>query len=421
MKKRILAIILALGMLLAMVPAASALTSNNCFVIPYAQTLGRSAVVGQTLKLDAWVECDSTAASQGVEFCVAFYQGSYSVKPTKAPLSEKVYKLTSSTAGRFSVPWNTTGLTAGNYSASFYIRDASGKAVGATIMVDLYLSDKATPLTGVGFVDSYNKAVTSVTLYVGDTYDFMLQRQPYHATDCGTGYNLTVSDGSVVAVDDFLGYFQLQPKAPGTATVTCTLDGKAATLKVTVKAKPIEDVFSDVNPSAYYAEALEYCYYAGLINGMGDGTFGTNVALTRGMLVTLLYRMEGEPAVSGKNPFTDVKEGRYYRDPVVWAYENDIVNGRGSGIFDPDSPVTRADLVTILYRFTDYKGGNLTGGVSLAGFTDRNKVPGYAADAMSWAVGNGLVKGITETQLNPRGTATRAQFVTILYRYIHAW
>lgn len=174
--------------------------------------------------------------------------------------------------------------------------------------------------------------------------------------------------------------------------------------------------FTDVNTGAWYHEAVDYVLNNGLMIGVSDTRFSPNGKTTRGQLVTILYRMEGSPAVTGGSPFTDVAEGQYYANAVSWAAENGIVNGVTETLFLPNREITREQAATILYRYAGYKGVDLTAGGSLDGFPDAGSVSEYARPAMAWAVDTGLIVGI-DGRLAPRGNATRAQVATLIMRF----
>ena len=174
--------------------------------------------------------------------------------------------------------------------------------------------------------------------------------------------------------------------------------------------------FADVSDSAWYAEAVQYVYESGMMNGTSATLFTPDAATNRAMLVTILYRLEGEPAAQGSG-FADVAAGSYYADAVAWAAENGIVNGVSETSFAPDDSITREQLAAILYRYASYKDYDVTASGSLSAYTDAAQVSGYAAAAMQWANGEGLITGVTGTALDPQGSATRAQVATILMRF----
>ena len=181
--------------------------------------------------------------------------------------------------------------------------------------------------------------------------------------------------------------------------------------------KPAEPVkFTDVTEKAWYYGAVEYAVRNGLMKGVGNDQFDPEGTMTRAMLVTVLWRYEGEPEAPA-NTFSDVKAGTWYFDAVSWAAANNIVGGVGNNKFDPDGNITREQMATILYRYCNGKGIDTSKQASLSGFPDAGKVSSYAQTAMQWAVAEKLVNG-SDGKLLPQGNATRAQVATILMRFI---
>ena len=175
--------------------------------------------------------------------------------------------------------------------------------------------------------------------------------------------------------------------------------------------------FLDVDLGRWYHEPIDFVVSQGLMKGMGENRFQPNTSMTRGQLVTVLYRLVGEPAMEGTSPFADVQADRFYTDAIAWAYGNEIAKGVTDDRFMPNSPVTREQMVTFLARFARWSGLELQTGGSLEDYADAGSVSAYAEEAMTWAVENGIIQGMTETTLVPKGTATRAQVATILMRY----
>ena len=176
--------------------------------------------------------------------------------------------------------------------------------------------------------------------------------------------------------------------------------------------------FTDFDPNAWYHESVDYAVANGLMKGMSPTTFEPNTATTRAMIVTMLWRLEGEPVVNAANPFDDVADGVWYTDAIIWAAENGIVEGYGNGKFGPNDDITREQLATIMYRYAKYKGYDVSASADLSGYTDVDKIGSWALDAMKWANAEGLIKGRTETTLVPQGKATRAETAAIFMRFI---
>ena len=178
----------------------------------------------------------------------------------------------------------------------------------------------------------------------------------------------------------------------------------------------------DVPGEEHWAHVgIDFVLKTGLFYGTSEITFSPDAAMTRAMLVTVLYRLEGKPETTADNPFKDVADGTWYTDAVVWAAENGIVTGVAGGIFDPDGAITREQMATILYRYTQYKGLTLNDGDYTDEFPDIDIVSTYAAEAMRWANAEGLINGVInngKVTLAPKDKATRAQVAAILMRYV---
>lgn len=176
--------------------------------------------------------------------------------------------------------------------------------------------------------------------------------------------------------------------------------------------------FIDVKETAWFYTNVKYVVDNNLMKGISETEFAPSNTLTRAMLVTVLYRNTGEPAVNEIIPFADVDMGSYYANAVSWAKQNGIVSGVTENEFAPDSNITREQIATILFRYAQYKGMEaITLGENLH-FVDSDEISEYAISAMNWAVGKGLMKGKSETTLNPKDNATRAEIAAILQRFI---
>lgn len=178
--------------------------------------------------------------------------------------------------------------------------------------------------------------------------------------------------------------------------------------------------YQDVQQGDWYYSAVSFAYYNGLMNGVADTLFDPNGTMTRAMLVTVLWRLDGGSA-DGTAPYTDVPEGTWYTDGVIWATENGIVNGVGNGKFDPNGTVTREQIATILYRYAAYRGVDVSDRASLDLFTDAGAVSDYARAPMQWAVQTKLISGRLDHKqlyLAPQSGGTRAEVATILMRFL---
>ena len=179
--------------------------------------------------------------------------------------------------------------------------------------------------------------------------------------------------------------------------------------------------FTDVSEKDWFYGDVMFVYENGLMLGTSKTLFSPHGTATRGMMATILWRMEGSPAPKGKNSFTDVEAGKWYADAITWTAENGIFAGYGKDKFGPDDPITREQLAAIFYRYADYKGYDLTVKGNLDKFKDADKITDYAKTAMQWAIGSGLVKGKSGNLLDPQGTATRAEIAAMLHRFIEKY
>lgn len=211
---------------------------------------------------------------------------------------------------------------------------------------------------------------------------------------------LSVADGASVQTA------QRQPSAGGGGTV--------APMPTPVPTNT-DLPFTDVQPQHWFYSAVQYVYEHQMMSGMTATTFAPDLTVTRGMIVTILYRMEGSPA-AGKANFTDVPADRYYAKAIAWATSHGIVSGYPNKTFAPESNITREQLAFILYRYAAYKEYDTAGRSGLTKFTDVSDVT-YAKEALEWAVSENLITGVTNTTLVPKGSATRAQAASILMRF----
>ena len=179
--------------------------------------------------------------------------------------------------------------------------------------------------------------------------------------------------------------------------------------------------FTDISEKDWFYGDVMFVYENGLMLGTSKTLFSPYGTATRGMMATILWRMEGSPVPKGKNSFTDVEAGKWYADAITWTAENGIFAGYGKDKFGPDDPITREQLAAIFYRYADYKGYDLTVKGDLDKFKDADKITDYAKTAMQWAVGSGLVKEKSGNLLDPQGTATRAEIAAMLHRFIEKY
>ena len=264
----------------------------------------------------------------------------------------------------------------------------------------------------------YNPPVTYYTLRfeTGGGSDIPSVREAYNAYIDLTGYVPTWRGHT------FIGWYSER-------SLTNKVSGVYLTKDMTVYALWRADdhpgtganPFTDVSETDWFYGDVMFVYENGLMLGTSKTLFSPHGTATRGMMATILWRMEGSPAPKGKNSFTDVEAGKWYADAITWAAENGIFAGYGKDKFGPDDPITREQLAAIFYRYADYKGYDLTVKGNLDKFKDADKITDYAKTAMQWAVGSSLVKGKSGNLLDPQGTATRAEIAAMLHRFIEKY
>lgn len=305
------------------------------------------------------------------------------------------------TVGTASIPSNTLASI---------ISQATGSTITITIeqKTAADVTDKTVDTTGAVIIEvtvtSNGKEITSfggkpltVSIPVDSTFT---EDESYKViVISGDGSTETLT-GKCVKVDGKL-YVEVAVTHLSTFAVT------------TRKAMP----FTDVN-NHWALDGIQYAYDNDLMNGVGNDKFDPDGTLNRAMLITILYRLEGEPAVTAPNPFTDVASGQWYTNAVVWASENSIVNGYGGRLFGPTDNITREQMAAMLLRYSNYKKYDVTKANDLASYTDAADISPWALSAMKWANAEGLINGRTATTIVSGGNATRAEAATILMRYM---
>ena len=230
------------------------------------------------------------------------------------------------------------------------------------------------------------------------------------------GYELS----SLNAADSKGNAVKLNDNGDGTYTFRMP----ASKVEVSAVFKKIETVhdcpsknFTDVDTTQWYHESIDYVVEKGMMNGVSSTSFAPDADTTRGMIVTILYRLEGSPAAASAVSFDDVAADEYYADAVAWASANGIVTGYDSSRFGPNDQITREQLAAILYRYAGFKKYDVSKTSDLSAYTDSASVSDYAADALEWANAEGLVNGMGDGRIAPQGSAVRAQAATILMRF----
>ena len=267
------------------------------------------------------------------------------------------------------------------------------------------------------------KAVCTVnTDEAGKIVFVFLKTQPVKGTLLDLRFRLTAGvEETTLRVEAKELYLRLTPVTAEPLTLTAK---KAAQPEPEEPEKPcdggtdcVSKRFTDVNTSYWYHSCIDYAVSHELFGGTSATTFEPDAPMTRAMLVTVLYRLEGEPAVAGRSSFADVKSGAYYEKAVIWAAANGIVTGTSSTSFSPDAKITREQLAAILYRYAQYKKLDTSASEKLSSFSDAGEMSGYANAALGWAVAERLVNGASG-KLMPKGYAARAQVAAIFHRFV---
>lgn len=211
-------------------------------------------------------------------------------------------------------------------------------------------------------------------------------------------------------------------------TVTVTFKEEGKTTEDTDKEEDKDDEstettelnFTDVKESDWFYKGVAYVVDKDIMNGVSENEFAPSGKLTRAMLVQMLYNMESRPACDAENAFMDVPVGQWYTDAVIWANDEKIVSGMGDGLFAPNMEITREQMVAMLYNYAKYKGYDVTASADLSAFADTASVSAWAQPAMQWAVAEGYISGMGDSQLAPQGTATRAEIASVIMRFMEA-
>ncbi len=299
------------------------------------------------------------------------------------------------------------GLSVGTYSENITVSGSEGATV--TIPANFTVEQRDnTPYYGITVNAPANGTVTCYAKSAAKGAEVTLTVKP----DVGYALDkLTVTDASGKTVD----VTKVDEK-----TYTFVMPGRAVTVEAVFAPITSGLPFTDVSAGDWFYEAVQFVYENGLMDGVAGNLFAPNATLNRAMAVTILYRLEGSPDLDGENlgyPFADVDGDTWYSDAVYWARLNGIVDGVENNHFNPTGSLTREQMATILYRYAQYKGADVSASGDLSGFVDSANVSDWAVDAVKWAVGTGLVNGVEGNALAPQGTSTRAQTAAILARF----
>ena len=416
MKKRISAMLLSIALVLSMFSSAMAATSIDTITVEGAE--------------DAYgITVSGTLVTNGTYWGAVWkYTNTFSTS-TATLLALFNAEVTSSTITSTAVPLGYQLQAGDNLRVTLSLDESAGYYVDYTVPANITTDPTnpgptgggggGTPTYAVNVDEAENGAVTvspksakagdDVTVTATPDEGYELDKltvtdkdgKEVKLTDNGDGtFTFEMPKGKVTVEASFTETEQppVDPGCPGDSTC------------------PVW-AFSDTNMEEWYHDGVHYCVENGIMNGYPGGLFGPADSTTRAQLVTMLHRLEGAPAPAGEVSFTDAPASEWYFDAVLWAAENAIVTGYGDGSFGPNDPVTREQLVTILWRYAAYKGVDVSAGADLSGYTDAGHISDWAVDAMAWAIDAGIINGTTDTTLSPQSNATRAQIAAIFQRY----
>lgn len=315
----------------------------------------------------------------------------------------KSVKVKNETGADITVKFNGTdkGVAAGATETFTYTKPSSGGSSGGSSSgkTTFKVTTSAVNNGGVNASPSNAEKGATITITLSPDKGYKLDK-------------LTVTDGSGKTVSTV---------KKSDTVYTFTMPASAVKVGVSyVKATetPSKTKFNDVSANDWFASAVDYVTGKGMMNGTADNTFSPKANTTRGMVVTVLYRLENQPSTSAAS-FTDVASGAYYANAVAWANANGIVSGYGSGKFGPNDKVTREQLAAILYRYAQYKKYDVSVGedTNILSYNDAQSISSYAIPAIQWACGAGVVTGKSGSKLDPKGNATRAEVAAMLMRF----
>lgn len=313
-------------------------------------------------------------------------------------------------------------LAVGSYTdtITFQTKEGATAALKATVVVEKKLAPLSVEPAALNFgtVEEGYSAITpqTVTLKNNTEYAIQLNQPSSYSYEIGALSHTALAAGASAT-------FTIRPRAglpantyTGTVEITSNRETAQLSVQFAVTRPAGPSAFSDVAAGSTFAADIAYVSQKGLMSGVGNGNFNPQAPITRGQLVTILYRLEGQPAVSGLG-FSDVAAGSYCEKAVKWAAVTGITTGGNDGLFRPGDPITREQMATFLYRYNQHKGFFTISFADLSTFPDAGSIASYAKDAMSWANGSSLINGTSDGRLNPSGGATRGQAAAILHRY----
>lgn len=397
-------------------------TLSQNMTVESGDTLSVSSGVELTIGTDKTLTVEGTLNNSGIiDGKVAYGEDSthtvrviFSLSPNTATVSVAGAAPVSGSANEFLLNSNTTYSY--TVSASGYYSQTGTLAVGDTPITQPVTLTRIPTSTGSSSSNDY-----AISVDAGRHGDVTVR--PSRA-ERGETVTITVEPDTGYELDELIvtdsSGDEISVRDRGNGRYTFTMPRSRVTIEATFVA--VEDSglpFIDVAENAWYADAVAYAYENGLMSGTASNLFSPDATTTRGMIVTMLYRLEGEPRVTTGSAFDDVDAAMYYVDAIAWANANGIVTGYDEATFGPNDAITREQMAAILYRYAQYKGYDTTqGGMAIREYADYESISEYALIAMDWAVNAGLVTGTTSSTLTPDGSAVRAQVATIFMRFM---
>jgi hypothetical protein len=455
MKKRLIALALTLLMLCAVPVSALATETTGSITASYSGSMVTfSGSVAGEVKAVAVLLFDPDGGQIAITTCAVSGEGTFSGSISIGLTSYGIYavKAADYEGGAFFAEYSfnrTAASPSPPVTPSAPVTEiGSGESVTADSIEKLISNGESLTVSGDGgaklvFDTESLKGICkqaggSVKVKLADVSDEYQQTHPDKLV-----FSLTVSSGNKV-ITDFGGsvavslpYELKESEAADNVTVwhltesgvlvaiPCTYDPATKLVSFIVShfslymvgvASPWENPFTDVSESDWFYDAVRFVHENGLIVGTGGTAFSPQANTSRGMIVTILYRLEGTPG-AGANTFSDVAAGKYYTDAVAWAAENEIVSGYGDGKFGPEDAITREQMAVILMNYAKFKGYDVSMSTDLSKYTDEGSISSWAKDAISWANAAGLIRG-DSAKLTPAGYAERCQVAAILQRFI---
>ena len=465
MKKRMIVILLALALLVSAFPAAASATAkepltealrsidrsraaeltvlendrsfhraaapetkeNYTPIRPCASMEGQHAMLGDLVVLEFKLQSSSDPDRK---YFVYVFKGSEVTEENLVASTVGSFSASSSTY-YLDLGWDTARYAAGagEYLVACFTM-LNGEASDA-YAVTVTLTEEYIPLEYICLIDSESNTAVKEQQYEYNEYrQYTIGYYPSNASTPDRRHSQSIADKGHLQVSGRGGEITVKGIFCGKTSMSVSSAGKTAQLVIAVDHTSSEGygvcslcmqmMFHDVTPDAWYYRDVEYAVKNWLVNGIGNDLFAPDSPMTRAQLVTVLFR-HALPSVWGENHFEDVGADLWYTRAVAWAAENGIVNGVGNGRFDPEGEVSREQLVTILYRYGLMCGKDVSQRADLSAFPDADEVSPWALDAMQWAVAEGLITGNAHsgnTWLEPQNSATRAQVAAILHRYI---